>query len=137
MANHSDHKKHNKKPDVRGSASASRKPHDLPDWTQAPSLQPVFIQHLLVNPADHPRGQAHLSAASGLVRRGRRFVVVADEVHHLKSPGGKQSKAVAWIGEAATRRLGMSVKYGGEVDNVLTGRMEESLRLPARIMALS
>jgi hypothetical protein len=32
-------------------------------------------------------------------------------------------------------RLGMTVKYGGEVDNVLTGRMEESLRLPARIIA--
>lgn len=33
------------------------------------------------------------------------------------------------------RRLGMAVKYGGEVDNVLTGRMEEALRLPARIIA--
>lgn len=32
-------------------------------------------------------------------------------------------------------RLGMSVKYGGEVDNVLTGRMEAALKLPARIIA--
>lgn len=71
MAQHHPEKKHNNK-----------KP-DLPNWTHAPSLQPVLIQELLINPADHPRGQAHLSAASGLVRRGRRLVVVADDELHL------------------------------------------------------
>jgi hypothetical protein len=46
--------------------------------TPFPTLQPVFIQHLLIDPQQHPHGQPHLSAASGLVRRGRRLVVVAD-----------------------------------------------------------
>jgi len=47
------------------------------------ALVPQVIQQLLVDPAQHPRGQAHLSAASGLVRRGRRVVVVADDELHL------------------------------------------------------
>jgi len=42
-----------------------------------------LIQQLLIDPHDHPRGQAHLSAASGLVRRGRRLIVVADDELHL------------------------------------------------------
>lgn len=46
--------------------------------TPFPTLQPVFVQHLLLDPQQQPGGRAHLSAASGLVRRGRRLVVVAD-----------------------------------------------------------
>ncbi|MBU0588784.1 MAG: hypothetical protein KJ852_08640 [Gammaproteobacteria bacterium] len=46
--------------------------------TPFPTLQPVFVQHLLLEPQPQPGGRAHLSAASGLVRRGRRLVVVAD-----------------------------------------------------------
>lgn len=46
--------------------------------TPFPTLQPVFVQHLLLDPQPQPGGRAHLSAASGLVRRGRRLVVVAD-----------------------------------------------------------
>ena len=38
---------------------------------------------LLVDPAEHPRGQGHLSAASGLVRVGLWCHVIADDEHHL------------------------------------------------------
>lgn len=41
------------------------------------------LQDLLVDAAQHPRGQAHLSAASGLVQSGRYLYVVADDEHHL------------------------------------------------------
>jgi hypothetical protein len=41
------------------------------------------LRDLLVDPADHPRGQPHLSAASGLVQAGRYLYVVADDEHHL------------------------------------------------------
>ncbi|HYW58343.1 MAG TPA: hypothetical protein VE934_15410 [Polaromonas sp.] len=46
-------------------------------------LNPVHLRDLLVDPALHPRGQAHLSAASGLVQVGRCLYVVADDEHHL------------------------------------------------------
>jgi hypothetical protein len=46
-------------------------------------LTPQFVRTLLVDPARHPRGQPHLSAASGLVRVQERFYVVADDEHHL------------------------------------------------------
>ena len=46
-------------------------------------LVPNLVQYLLIDPALHPRGQPHLSAASGLVRRGRRLIVVADDELHL------------------------------------------------------
>lgn len=46
-------------------------------------LQPVFIQPLLVDAAQHPRGKAYLSAASGLVRVRQRLYVVADDELHL------------------------------------------------------
>lgn len=42
-----------------------------------------LVQTLLVDPAQHPRGQAHLSAASGLVRVRERLYVVADDELHL------------------------------------------------------
>jgi hypothetical protein len=51
--------------------------------TPRPSLQPTLIQQLLLDPQTHPRAQGHLSAASGLVRRGRRLIVVADDELHL------------------------------------------------------
>jgi hypothetical protein len=38
---------------------------------------------LLLDPACHPRGQPHLSAASGLVRVRGRLYVIADDEHHL------------------------------------------------------
>lgn len=58
----------------------------MANTTPNSALQPVFIQHLLVNAPHQAGGQAHpshLSASSGLVRRGRRFVVVADDAVHL------------------------------------------------------
>lgn len=49
-----------------------------------PATLPVhFIRHLTLDPAQHPRGQAHLSAASGLVRVRQRLYVVADDELHL------------------------------------------------------
>ncbi|ROZ61812.1 hypothetical protein [Ramlibacter sp. WS9] len=46
-------------------------------------LQPILLCNLLVEPGAHPRGQAHLSAASGLVRVDGRLYLVADDEHHL------------------------------------------------------
>lgn len=42
-----------------------------------------LLRPLTVAPADHPRGQPHLSAASGLVCAFGRVYVVADDEHHL------------------------------------------------------
>jgi hypothetical protein len=47
------------------------------------SLPVTFIRNLSLDPAQHPRGQAHLSAASGLVRVRQRLYVVADDELHL------------------------------------------------------
>jgi hypothetical protein len=46
-------------------------------------LTPQYLRSLTLDPALHPRGQAHLSAASGLVQVKQRFYVVADDEHHL------------------------------------------------------
>lgn len=41
------------------------------------------LRALSIDPVIHPRGQAHLSAASGLVCRDGRAYVIADDEHHL------------------------------------------------------
>lgn len=46
-------------------------------------LTPQLLRSLTMDPSLHPRGQAHLSAASGLVQVQERFYVVADDEHHL------------------------------------------------------
>ncbi|OOG43055.1 hypothetical protein [Polaromonas sp. A23] len=46
-------------------------------------LIPLHLRDLLLEPAAHPRGQAHLSAASGMVQAGPWLYVVADDEHHL------------------------------------------------------
>lgn len=46
-------------------------------------LTPVHLRNLLVEPGTHPRGQAHLSSASGLVLAGEWLYAVADDEHHL------------------------------------------------------
>ncbi len=46
-------------------------------------LRTEHLCDLLVDPLSHPRGQAHLSAASGLVRVRGKLYVVADDEHHL------------------------------------------------------
>ena len=57
-------------------------------------LTPVHLRDLLVEPGTHPRGQGHLSSASGLVQAGGWLYVVADDEHHLgrfeatPAPGG-------------------------------------------------
>ncbi len=48
-----------------------------------PPITPTPLQDLLLDPATHPRGQPHLSAASGLVRAGAWLYLVADDEHHL------------------------------------------------------
>lgn len=50
---------------------------------QATALAAKFIQPLLLDSWQHPRGQAHLSAASGLVCWHQRLYVVADDELHL------------------------------------------------------
>ena len=45
--------------------------------------QPKQLRALVLDPADHPLGQVHLSAASALVRVGERLYVVADDELHL------------------------------------------------------
>jgi hypothetical protein len=47
------------------------------------TLDVRLLGPLLLDPALHPRGQPHLSAASGLVRVRERLYVVADDEHHL------------------------------------------------------
>ena len=46
-------------------------------------LLPRCLRSLSVDPRAHPRGQAHLSAASGLVKVAGQFYMVADDEHHL------------------------------------------------------
>src|SRR5688572_26370614 len=46
-------------------------------------LVPVPLRDLLIAPALHPRGQPHLSSASGLVRAGGFLHCVADDEHHM------------------------------------------------------
>lgn len=46
-------------------------------------LDVQHLRDLLVDPEAHPRGQPHLSAASGLVRAHGWLYVVADDEHHL------------------------------------------------------
>ena len=51
--------------------------------TDPNSLQPMLFGELFVKPEDHPSGRSHLSAASGLVRAGKRWYVIADDELHL------------------------------------------------------
>lgn len=53
----------------------------LPFTTQALVAEP--LRSLTVNAAEHPRGQPHFSAASGLVCALGRAYVVSDDEHHL------------------------------------------------------
>lgn len=67
------------------------------------TLSPVFVQTLRLDPAQHPRGQAHLSAASGLVRVRQRLYVVADDELHL-----------GIFDESAAPRVGAVPAHGSE-----------------------
>jgi hypothetical protein len=46
-------------------------------------MQAVRLRTLTLDAHRHPRGQGHLSAASGLARAGRYLYVAADDEHHL------------------------------------------------------
>jgi hypothetical protein len=54
-----------------------------PPITLPATLPPTLLHTLQVDPAQHPRGLAYLSAASGLVRVRQRLYVVADDELHL------------------------------------------------------
>ncbi|MEC5385267.1 hypothetical protein VVD49_06005 [Uliginosibacterium sp. H3] len=59
--------------------------HETP-LTPAFPLQALAVEHLRllqVDAASHPRGVAHLSAASGMVWRDGQVIVVADDEHHI------------------------------------------------------
>lgn len=47
------------------------------------TLKPQLLRRLTVSPQTHPRGQPHLSAASGLVCANGRVYVISDDEHHL------------------------------------------------------
>ncbi len=57
-------------------------------------LQPIHLCNLSVEPGAHPRGQAHLSAARGLVRVAERLYLVADDEHHLGTLAANGADAV-------------------------------------------
>lgn len=46
-------------------------------------LTPRLVRPLTLDAGLHPRGQPHLSAASGIVRLGAHLYIVADDEHHL------------------------------------------------------
>jgi len=46
-------------------------------------MQTMLLRTLTLDAQRHPRGQGHLSAASGLARAGRYLYVAADDEHHL------------------------------------------------------
>jgi hypothetical protein len=75
-------------------------------------LRPQHLRTLDVDGALHPRGQPHLSAASGLVCTHGRAYVVADDEHHLavfndlRSPGRLHRIAAGDLPhDAAARKL--------------------------------
>jgi hypothetical protein len=63
-------------------SSQRKTPKEHMTISQKP-LQTRLVQHLQVDPAQHPRGKSYLSAASGLVRWRQRLYVVADDELHL------------------------------------------------------
>ena len=54
-----------------------------PPATLSTPAHPTLLHPLQLDPAQHPRGLSHLSAASGLVRVRQRLYVVADDELHL------------------------------------------------------
>ena len=56
-------------------------PHAVPVIRS--TLHPTRLGALWIDPAQHPEGRVHLSAASGLVRSGKSYFVVADDELHL------------------------------------------------------
>ncbi len=63
-------------------------------------LIPRFLRFLSVSPCQHPRGQPHLSSASGLAHANGWFYVVADDEHHLAwfdLPGGAGDTSLSWM----------------------------------------
>lgn len=58
-----------------------------PDPREPTLIHPRLLRTLTLDPARHPRGQPHLSAASGLVVSDSSLFLVADDEHHLAALG--------------------------------------------------
>lgn len=97
-------------------------------------LHPTLLRDLTLAPARHPRGQAHLSAASGLVLAGGWLHCVADDEHHLAS--------LAWRDGAAAGELQLQRVRAGDLPHGQSERkrlkpdLEALALLPGRLFAL-
>ena len=89
-------------------------------------LNPEHLRDLLVDPHIHPRGQAHLSAASGLVRVQRQLYVVADDEHHLGALGNTGHAPVQLI-----RLLAGDLPQGAKKRKRAKADLETLVHLPA------
>ena len=119
-------------------------------------LVPRLVRRLTLEPASHPRGQGHLSSASGLARVGHCIYVVSDDEHHLArldadDPGNSRIALVRFVAgelphEGAERKrqkpdvevlLHLTCAVAGERDLlVLLGSGSRSQRERVFIMAL-
>jgi hypothetical protein len=79
-----------------------------------------------VDRRQHPRGQAHLSSASGLVRAGLRCYVVADDEHHLGVFGPDDATPVSLL-----RVFGGDLPEPRKRRKALKPDLEALLALPA------
>ncbi len=89
-------------------------------------LKPEHLRDLLVDPHTHPRGQAHLSAASGLVRVQRRLYVVADDEHHLGAMGATGQAPLQLV-----RLLEGNLPQGAKKRKAAKADLETLVHLPA------
>ncbi len=89
-------------------------------------LQPQHLRDLLLDPLHHPRGQSHLSAASGLVRVQRRLYVVADDEHHLGVLGNTGQAPLQLI-----RLLQGDLPHGAKKRKRVKADLETLAHLPA------
>jgi hypothetical protein len=80
-----------------------------------------------VDPHAHPRGQAHLSSASGLVRAGPRCWVVADDEHHFGSFGSDDREPLTLL-----RVVAGDLPLPKKERKALKPDLETLLGLPAR-----
>jgi hypothetical protein len=88
-------------------------------------LEPQRIATLQLNPALHPRGQTHVSAASALVRLGQRLYTVADDEQHLLVLS-EQGEAKQWL-----RLLPGDLPHNPKARKAQKGDLEALLALPA------
>jgi hypothetical protein len=97
-------------------------------------LHPTRLRDLTLAPAQHPRGQPHLSAASGLVLAGGWLHCVADDEHHLAALPWRDG---AVSGELQLHRLrGEDLPQDKQERKRLKPDLEALALLPGRLFAL-